>query len=280
MLSQTARLRVNVLVLAFVAEWIEQVLHESVHAVAALAVGKRLLGVNFWAVNHDWAPGASASTWAEAVVEGSAALVNIACGLACAMAFRHLQSRPMLRLFVFYFGAYSLFAGFGYLMVDPLFANADSAGDWAKIVMLLGGGWGVRALIIAVGAAGTLWGFYWVGGSAQQFAWGDPSDRRSRLRTGLTLCVLPYVFVSAVLSPLVAWHPAGPAGVVVTLMKLWFGFIGFFWGFMIVYVFAPYRAPPGPLTPLPFDVGRAGLAALAVALLLTPVLLRTWELFP
>ena len=49
----------------------------------------------------------------------------------------------------FFFGAYSLFSGFGYLIVDPLLASPDSPADWAKIVMLVGG-WGVRVPIFIV----------------------------------------------------------------------------------------------------------------------------------
>ena len=85
-------------------------------------------------------------------------------------------------------------------MVDPLLASPDSPGDWAKIVMLLGGGWGVRVPIIIVGAVGTIWGFFWMGRAAQHFVWGDPLDRKQRNRVGLRLCILFYLAVSSVLS--------------------------------------------------------------------------------
>ena len=211
----------------------------------------------------------------EGITQGSAAVFNIVCALGCVATFRRLQSRPNLRLFVFFFGAYSLFSGFGYLMVDPLLASPDSPGDWAKIVMLLGGGWGVRVPIIIVGAVGTIWGFFWMGRAAQHFVWGDPLDRKQRNRMGLTLCILPYVAVSSVLSPLVIWHPMGSLGAIPTLLKLWPGFIGFFWAFMIVFVFVEYRGKPDLQSPLPHRVSRQAIAALMGMTIVTPLLLRT-----
>lgn len=268
---------VGVLLTALLAAWVEQVFHESVHAVAAILFGKRLIALNFWAVDHDW-PDGTAHGLADGCVEGGAAGANIAVALACALAFPRLSSRSRLRLFVFYLGAYSGFAGFGYLLVDPIFAGPESIGDWAKVVMLLGGGMAARLPIIAVGAAGTVVGYFLVGRAAQHFAWGDPSDPQSRRRLGLTLCVLPYVAVSAAFSALTPWHPVGAAGIVAALFKLWFGFVGFFWSFMIIFVFGKDRGRPAQLTPLPPAPSPVVVTALLVAIALTPLLLRTLRL--
>lgn len=60
-------LRLNVCLIALVAEWLEQVLHELVHVVAALLMDKRVLACNFWAVNHDWPPGVEPSVLGEGI---------------------------------------------------------------------------------------------------------------------------------------------------------------------------------------------------------------------
>ena len=54
-------LRLNVCLIALVAEWLEQVQHELVHVVAALLMRKRVLAYSFWAVDHDWPPGVEPS---------------------------------------------------------------------------------------------------------------------------------------------------------------------------------------------------------------------------
>ena len=271
----------TVLLVALLAEGVEQVFHEAVHAVAALAVGARLEGFQLWAVLHGW-PQGEGTAWREGIIAGSAALLDIVLAVACMLAFRRMQSRPVLRLFVFYLGAYSLFSGFGYLLVDPLFASESSVGDWAKVTMLLGGSWAVRVPIILVGAAGTVYGYFWMGRAAERFLWVDAADASARRRAGLVLCVAPYLFVNLVFSLLTFEHPVGVEGMVATLLKFWLGFGGFVWAYLIVFQWSAYAGPYPDASPLTNRLSPAlpllALAWLALVLLvLLPGVYPGWS---
>lgn len=271
------RLMLVVVLVALLAGGLEQFFHEAVHAVAALAVGARLEAFQFWAVAHGWADG-EGGVWQEGVIAGSAALMNIALAVLCMVAFGRLR-QPLWRLFVFFLGVYSLFSGFGYLLVDPLFANPDSAGDWAKVTMLLGGSWNVRLPIIAVGAAGTVYGYFWMGRAAERFVWGEAG--LTRRRAGLVLCVLPYLVVNLVFSLLALDHPVGIEGTVATLLKFWLGFSGFVWAYLIVFQWSAWGGPYRDASPLsdrlPPALPLLALGYLALAILvLLPGLYPGW----
>src|SRR5215211_7435082 len=111
----------NILMIAFVALCLEQVVHETSHGVAAYLVGARWERLFFWAADWDLPEGSPAGALREGIIASSAALVNIVCALACIFWLSHRQAGggPFLRPFLFFFGAYSLFAGFGYIFFDP-----------------------------------------------------------------------------------------------------------------------------------------------------------------
>lgn len=242
----------NILMVAFAALVAEQILHEAVHGFTALLVGARWEALNFFASYSSWPGGSDPGFWQTSAIPGAAALVNILCAFVCILLFEsfRMNSRPFLRLFVFFFGAYSLFSGFGYLFFDPLFAGSQSIGDWARVVMMLGGGWEIRIPITLVGAAGTIYGYFWMGKAAQQFIAAD-TPRPEFLRAGRRLCLWPYIIINLVFSVLAIWHPVGLAGIVASLLKLWFGFIGFFWAFMIRFVWMKPAGPFEVITPVP-----------------------------
>jgi hypothetical protein len=227
----------NVACIALLAALTEQLMHEGTHALAVLLVGANLDAFHFWAVAHSFVhnPG---SEIAEAIIAGSAALVDILVAALCLVILR-TRLAETTRLFVFYFAAFCLFSGFGYLMVDPIIANSESHGDWAKVVMLLGGEWTVRVPIILVGAAGIVFGFFWFGRNALHIQ----VTGYSRKNTGLATCIMPYLLICSVFSIMSIWHPLGSDGMVAVMMKFWMGYIGFFWGFMIVFVWDSYMPP-------------------------------------
>jgi hypothetical protein len=268
----------GVFLVALLGATLAQVSHEGTHAVAALLVGAQLRHFHLFAVDHTYP-----SPWQSGVIAGSAAIVNILCAGLCILAFPRIRG-PFLRLLVFYFGAYCLFMGFGYLMVDPLIesANPDSEGlgDWARVVKLLGSSWAVRLPIMAVGGAGTVFGYFWMGRAAQHFRWGDPGNVPAQRRLGLVLCILPYVGVNLIYSVLVfVSHPVGDAGRLFTLAQYWLGYSGFFWAFMIKFFWGKYEGPFANETLLPgrLDV-RWALGALVPVVLIIALFLRTLKL--
>ncbi len=263
---------------AFIALWCEQVSHELSHGLAALLAGKDWLGISFWASASNWPEGVTPSDTGDGIVSGSAAIVNILVAVGCSALFRKpwAQARPHARLFLFYLGAYSYFAGFGYLLIDPLFANPGSAGDWAKVTMLLGGSWlKVRLPLILIGTAGTIFGYFHFGRAGLRLAaygTADVTDRKRRLKVGRLLFIAPYVAVNIVFTLLAFTHPLGATGEVIVAMKVWLGFIGLFWAYMIVFVWMELKETPTDVTPLPNEPVSARLLVVCAVLLMIALL--------
>lgn len=263
------------LAVGLLASLLQQVLHESTHGVTALLVGKRWELLHLFASGSSWAGAADAR--ADAVVAGSAALLDILVAAICIILFyrRFAVERPMLRLFLLYLGAFSLFSGFGYLMVDALFFDASDPGpgDWKRVIQVLGGGWGIRLPVLLIGAAGSLAGFFWLPYSTLRLT-APPLDRPTRVRLAFALLMAPYLATSALFTVLALWHPLGAEGTLLVALKYWFGDVGFFWGFFIAGYWANVRRPPPRPSPLPARPARGWLIAsvagwlIALALLL------------
>lgn len=272
----TKTLICNGLAVAFVAAFLQQILHEAVHGLTALAVGKDWVFLNLFASGSRW-PGAPSEA-GDALVAASAAVFNIFCGAACVLLFGRPDAarRPLWRLFLLYFGAYSIFAGFGYLMFDAAFfkPGGGNVGDWRKVIAFLGGAWEARLPIFLVGVAGSLYGFFWAPYSAARLGDGR-LDKPSRVRLALSLLLVPYLVVNTVFTVLAIWHPLGGAGVLLVFFKYWFGYIGLFWGFFIAAYWADFKDPIAGLSPLPGRPATSWMIAALVALgaavaLLTP----------
>src|SRR5205823_2881530 len=103
----------NATAIAVVAILVVQVFHEACHGVASVLVGARWTAWNLFAVDHRW-PGAMNRS-GELIIAGNAAIMNIVFGVVCVLLFSRpwAMSRPTLRLFLLYAGAYSFFTGFG-----------------------------------------------------------------------------------------------------------------------------------------------------------------------
>lgn len=267
----------NAIAIAVLAVLAEQIGHELTHGIAALIVGKDWQIFNLFAVYTAW-PGA-ADAFGDGVVAASAALMNIATGFIAVLLFGTAR-RPRWRLFWLYFAGFSLLAGFGYLMVDPLFyrPNENNLGDWQKMVDLWGGTWAVRAPISAVGAAGVLFVFLWLPRAVVKLGDGS-TDSASRVGLARTLLLIPYLVVCAIFTVLALWHPLGMNGLILMALKYWMGFSAFFWGFFITGYWANFRRPISDPTPLPGGLATAWVAAAAIGLALAAsVLLPSIEL--
>lgn len=222
-------LMINAIAIAFVAIFIKQVGHESAHGLLATLVGSKWTQLNLFFAAHTW-PG-EAHPLGEAIVTGGAAIVNIIVAFIAAALFHNksIASRATLRLFLFYLTAYNLFAGFGYLFIDPLFyqPGGQNLGDWKKIVDMLGGSWGVRLPISLIGAAGVLWGFFWVARNAHAFL---PTEKPERFRSALVLLLVPYIIIN-ILFTLFAVSGTLPSEIVpIIAIQYWFGYFGLGWG--------------------------------------------------
>ena len=224
---------INSVFIALLAALAEQVIHEVSHGMAALIVGAKWDALNLFASYSSW--NGAANPLGQLIISGNAAIVNIFTGIVSIFLFSRswLIARPFFRLFIFYFGAYSLLAGFGYLLVDPLFYKAGAnLGDWKQVVAYLDSGWGIRVLIISVGAIGTFATFIWISRSALCFC-AQRSQKKERVQTVCKILLMPYIFVNIVFTLLAFWHPLGLNGCILTIFKYWFGYIGLFWAFFI-----------------------------------------------
>jgi hypothetical protein len=225
----TTGLFINTSMAAFIAVLLEQVIHEGTHALVALFSGAHIEWFNLFAVSST----GEVSSAQRLMISGSAALVNIFCGLIVIYFLKSVirQPLPRMRLLLAYFAAVSLLAGFGYLFFDPIIfrpvsSSAGITGDWATIIAFFGGGWLIRLAVFVPGAAGLFFTFIWLGRSVMHFNTLG-SARSDRIRSGFVLLILPYVVFCSLFTLLALWHPLGIAGLFIALHKNWLGYFGF-----------------------------------------------------
>ncbi|HAV76257.1 MAG TPA: hypothetical protein DCX53_02780 [Anaerolineae bacterium] len=222
-------LAINALAIAFVAIFIKQAGHESAHGILATLVGAKWTQLNLFFADSVWK--GEPNQIGNAILTGGAAILNIVIAFIAAWMFnrKSIASNASLRLFLFYLTAYNLFAGFGYLFTDPLFyqPGGENLGDWKKIVDMLGGGWNVRLPISLIGAAGVLWGFFWVARNAHAFI---PPDKPERFRSALWLLLFPYVTINILFTAFAIFGPLPDEIVLIIAIQYWFGYFGIGWG--------------------------------------------------
>ena len=140
---------INLILTAILAFVVTLFSHELTHLFFGLLFGTKIVSFCSWAVTMVTIE----LEWQKAIVQGSAAIVNIVIGYIAAAKFLKTKN-GITRSFLFYLVAFSWLLGFGYLLSDPILASSDQNGDWAKIINLLGGSWGVRLSILLVGILG------------------------------------------------------------------------------------------------------------------------------
>lgn len=220
---------VNALAISFAAIFIKQVGHESAHGILATLVGAKWTQLNLFFADSTWI--GEPDQLGEGILTGGAAIVNIVIALIAMTMFakKSAASNGTLRLFLFYLTAYNLFAGFGYLLTDPLFyqPGGENLGDWKKIVDMLGGGWNVRLPISLIGAVGVLWGFFWVARNAHAFI---PAEKPARFHYALLLLLLPYIVNNLLFITASTIGPLPPEIVPIVFIQYIFGYFGIGWG--------------------------------------------------
>lgn len=274
-MNKTFPLLLTILAVAFLAALAEQVQHEATHGLAALLVGAKWESLNLFAVATSW-PGAM-NTTGELIIAGSAAVLNIVVGFVSIFLLGQpmFNQRPLLKYFVMCFAAYSLFAGFGYLLVDSAFYRpGDNLGDWKQVIALLGGSWGIRAPLLMVGIGGTIWTLLWLARAGLEFI-PNVSDKAARRQGAIRLLLVPYIGVNLIFTALSFWHPVGPEGVIIALLKYWFGYIGFFWAFFIIGFTQSWQRAKlaAPATPLPDTANKGWIIAACIGLAIAALVL-------
>lgn len=255
---------INTLAIALIAVLIKQIGHESFHGIGALFVGAKWTQLNLFYSDHAWV--GTPNLAGEIIIAGNAAIMNILLCFLFAALFKskYAIQNPALRLLFFFLTAYNLFAGFGYLFTDPLFyqAGGENLGDWKKIVEWLGGGWNVRLPISLIGAAGVLWGFFWVAQNAHAFL---TAEQPERLKNALLLLLVPYLALSILFTLLGVAASLPPEITVIIAIQYFFGYFGIGWG---AFMAGKWISPKPDLqrTPLP-DTLQAGWVIASVVLL-------------
>jgi hypothetical protein len=257
---------------ALTAALITQIGHEATHALAMLTVGSGVEVLQLFAVKG--AP--VADTTAQALISGSAAIINILVGLVAVALFHQpaTQRHPLARLFTLYLAAYMLMTGFGYFLIDALFYAPDAPffPDWQYVIHLAGGSWAVRLPLLIIGVVGLLGVFFWLPNAALRFVT-TPTDKATRTREMLRLTLIPYVAVNIAFTLLSFSHPLGLEGVVLSVFQYWFGYIALFWAFFIGGLWTEVKTPYRDGSTLPAGAGwLIGLGAVwaVLALVLLP----------
>ena len=257
--------------IALTAALLVQIGHEAVHAITAQLTGAQVIWFNLFAVNSE-----GATPTGSLLIAGSAAVVNILLAMVCIVLFSQesLKARPSWRLFVLYFGAFNLFTGFGYLMINGLFYSPGAAGDWNTVITHLGGGWGVRLPILLMGMGGTLYGFFWVPQAAQHFV-ANPAEKTERAAFGLGGLLIPYLVVNILLTILAIWHPLGTGnGILLVGLHYWFGYFAIGWGFPMAALWLTRKLPSqNETTPLPDGLNLPWLGAAIVLIIISLLVL-------
>lgn len=219
---------INVLAISFVAIFLKQVGHEVSHGVLAEMVGAKWTQLSLFYAEHVWPR--EISWWGETIITGGATIANIIAAFIGVWFFQHesLAQYVNLRLFLFFFTAYNIFAGFGYLFADPLMyqRGGENLSDWERIITMLGGGWEARIPILLIGAAGMLGGFFWVGQNAHVFI---PAKQPARFQAALLLLLLPYFIWNGFFTLLAYLNPFKPIATSIAV-QYWFGYFGIGWG--------------------------------------------------
>lgn len=253
--SSTPVIAVNSFAAALLGALSAQVLHEAFHGIMAVLVGGEWIAFNLFAVLWGWPHGPNEV--GTLLVEGTPALVNILAGALSVYLFglAARKNRTMLALFLLYFAGYNLFMGFGYLLVDSAFFSHgdDQVGDWQKVIHILGGSVAVRFFFGLVGAAGVLWGFFWVARSTLRFVV-DFENKSERVRVALMTLLVPYLAVNSVVTLLAFWHPLGIQGMALVALQYWFGYVGYLWGFFLAGYWLDKK--PSGVGPLETPSGR------------------------
>lgn len=204
------------------------------------------------------------------MVAGGPALIDIAMGALAVALFelRWARHRPAFRLFLLYAAAFSLFTGFGHLLVDPiLFHAGNDLVEWQRVIALLGGDWMLRAAISLIGAAGLLRSFSWMSQAILSFV--EPiSELSDRPAFAFAFLAVPYFGVNLVFSLLTLRVSSAPA----MLASPWLESIGFFICFLAV-AYGMKRTPSSSNpTPIPGQIlvpwGIAAILATTVATLI------------
>ena len=218
----------NIIAVASIALWAEQIGHELFHGVTDVAFGSTWVDLHLFAMDTD-PPQGGLSALGQFIGVGGAALFNILSGaLAWTVLWRRRNSAPNVAFAaLFYFGAYSLFAGFGYLMFDAIFFDPDgeNVGDWKRVIALWGGSPIVRIGVGAVGTAGYLFTFF----ASPRFL-ARMAKSKSELRAATWG---PFFLGNALATVLAVTHPLGVGGVILVALKYWMGFCFFFWGYFM-----------------------------------------------
>ena len=201
--------------------------------------------------------------------------MNILTGMIAVALFsrRWVMRRPTLRLFLLYFGAYSLLSGFGILMIDALLyqPGGQNLGDWGRVLDLLDGSLAVRIAMGLVGAIGDLWVYFWLVRSTLRFG-EEVAERYQRARLAVPLLMAPYQTINMIFTILSLWY----GSVIDTIIMTWWGYIAFFVAFFGVVYWTKVRTPPPDVTPLPVQFSRPwGIGAAVVLVVAIAVLLPT-----
>ncbi len=188
--------------------------------VFGLAFGRKIVSFCLWAVTSVSVP----DSWQKAVMQGSAAVVNILMGFAAAFLFVR-TSNWFTRTCAYYVAGFSWFIGFGYLCVDPITAGPNSHGDWAKIIMMLGGSWSIRLPILLIGTVGYAWAIYWLSRGTRAIASSADDSIGRRI---VVLLIAPYFIINVLYTGLSFWHPVPELRMKVALNTCWLANFGFF----------------------------------------------------
>lgn len=225
----------NILSMALLSFFCAQVLHESVHLVFGLLMGFQVSGFHLFAVNIEYAA-ASGAVWRVAVVEAMASIVNILVCLIAAGVFYRV-SGGYAKLAAMLSAGFHGMMGFGYLLFDGLFYTPGAAGDWKTVLDLYNGNVLLRVGFIAVGAAGYMALFFWLGKAPLAFLLPEQRGASSqRARLGLWVLLIPYAMSIALTLPLAYWHPLGfPEGFFVVFFHYVFGYSGFVTAFFMLW---------------------------------------------
>lgn len=194
-----------------IAYLLKNVIHEGLgHGGACLLVGGKPIAISSAWWNGDYS---GVGRWGRRGVNAGGTVANLLVGGGLVAVWPRIReigsARPVLVYFLWLLLVLNLMSGGGYMMVDPI----GGFGDWTSFLEGLEPALPLRASIIAVGIAVSVFALLYGRRTIEPFL--GVTDRKRRLRI---LCWGPY-FIGGIAFPLsAAFNPEGRVFVITTAL--------------------------------------------------------------
>lgn len=210
--------------------------HECVHLLTKMAAGAEPIYLAYGVTEstNTIVVDTESFFW-KVMLEGSAALFNVALGLVLVVVLQRCRLKPLSRQFVLILTILHLCMGFGYFLRDGVvYSPNNGMGDWSKVLDRFDGSLALRLGMLVVGSAGYLLALYLAYREVYHFIEHN-EDKAERGRVTSALYLWPYLFNAVVFTVVNLFSPLPPLiSLVISGTINLFGYFPLFIGWLYV----------------------------------------------